>query len=114
LNDRWIASCIWPPFNFVPANYRAGEWNWRCRNHDVISLLAAAGKFIPFTGSPAERCSYQFHFLSLPMAGVLSERSGVVNIAIEGRNPLRVPLSRAQRQPHQSGYSGPAVYRQGV
>jgi simple sugar transport system permease protein len=46
---------------------------------------AAAGKFIPFTGLLQGAL-----FLSVPlifgaMAGVLSERSGVINIAIEGQ-----------------------------
>ena len=53
----------------------------------LMSFLcwAAAGKFIPFTGLLQGAL-----FLSVPlifgaMAGVLSERSGVINIAIEGQ-----------------------------
>ena len=53
----------------------------------LMSFLcwAAAGKFIPFTGLLQGGL-----FLSVPlifgaMAGVLSERSGVINIAIEGQ-----------------------------
>lgn len=53
----------------------------------LLSFLcwAAAGKFIPFTGLLQGAL-----FLSVPlifgaMAGVLSERSGVINIAIEGQ-----------------------------
>ena len=53
----------------------------------LMSFLcwAAAGKFIPFTGLLQGALLLSVPLISGAMAGVLSERSGVINIAIEGQ-----------------------------
>ena len=53
----------------------------------MMSFLswAAAGKFIPFTGLLQGALLLSVPLIYGSMAGVLSERSGVVNIAIEGQ-----------------------------
>ena len=53
----------------------------------MMSFLswAAAGKFIPFTGLLQGALLLSVPLIFGSMAGVLSERSGVVNIAIEGQ-----------------------------
>jgi len=53
----------------------------------LMSFLswAAAGKFIPFTGLLQGALLLSVPLIFGSMAGVLSERSGVVNIAIEGQ-----------------------------
>lgn len=53
----------------------------------LLSFLcwAAAGKFIPFTGLLQGALLLSVPLIFGAMAGVLSERSGVINIAIEGQ-----------------------------
>ena len=53
----------------------------------LMSFLcwAAAGKFIPFTGLLQGALLLSVPLIFGAMAGVLSERSGVINIAIEGQ-----------------------------
>ena len=53
----------------------------------LMSFLcwAAAGKFIPFTGLLQGGLLLSVPLIFGAMAGVLSERSGVINIAIEGQ-----------------------------
>ena len=53
----------------------------------VMSFLcwAASGKFIPFTGLLQGALLLSVPLIFGSMAGVLSERSGVINIAIEGQ-----------------------------
>jgi simple sugar transport system permease protein len=71
--------------------FRAGKTVRLASAIFVISFLmsflswAAAGKFIPFTGLLQGGLLLSVPLIFGAMAGVLSERSGVINIAIEGQ-----------------------------